>query len=123
MAPDDERLGRLIGAAFDPLPEPEPARLKAVEDRLTHTLAGRKTKRRAAGWYWWLMATLAVTGAAAWWGEGHLSREPSSTPAPQGTDSGRTPTTEDRIRDKRGGPVEAAAPSDQRPEIFRRERY
>lgn len=66
MAPDNERLGRLIGAAFEQLPEPVPARLKAVEDRLALNLA-RRERRSRPGWYWWLMAALIASGAAAWW--------------------------------------------------------
>lgn len=67
MAPDNERLGQSIGAAFDRLPDPVPARLKAIEDRLAAALPKGKTAPRTGGWYWWLIAALITSGAAAWW--------------------------------------------------------
>ena len=82
MAPDDERLGSLIGAAFDRLAEPAPARLKAVEERLVLVLGVGAKKRRTPGWYWWLAATVVASGAAAWWAVGYDLSSGPETPMP-----------------------------------------
>lgn len=121
--PDEKQLVDLIAAAFNRLPEPAPAKLKAVEERLTSVLRQRETKGRTAGWYWWLLVGLAATGAAAWWG-GTLWRpagEEKSTPveiietAPSGREEGS----------RSGAPrKEAPVEMDQKrsPTIYRRER-
>ena len=126
MVPDDERLERLIGAAFDRLPEPAPSRLKAVEDRLVAGLPQRPGKRRTPGFYWWLAAMLVANGAAAWWaGERFYTAAPEPAPAQQ------TPA----IRDE--SPVAPSAPAreqskdspnidprtNQPPAIYKKEQY
>lgn len=122
MAPDDERLGRLIAAAFDHLPEPAPARLKAVEDRLTPGLA-RRRKRFVPGWYWWLMAALAASGAAAWWS----GWWPAPGLRPSSIESAETPISAPRATplpsEKERDSDTTEAERERTPMIYRRERH
>jgi len=64
---DEAQLKRLIGDAFDALPEPDAFRLNSLEDRLTRNLSQPSTKSKPSLWYWWVIGALAATGAAAWW--------------------------------------------------------
>ena len=122
MAPDNERLERMIQAAFAQLPEPSPARLKAVEDGLVLGQA-RRAKRYRPRWYWWLMAALVATGTAAWWSEVRQSSQnkqdasPEVTVevAPSGQRHGSQPTGSENA-----APV--AADEKRSPTIYRRER-
>lgn len=124
MASDNDNWQRLIGAAFDALPEPDASRLKAVAEQLVFSPAPRPTKRRSAGWYWWLLAALVASGAAAWWGGEYFrslapisnssapaETEPSAHDAPAAEPRGALPTADSdkRARD----PIP----------IYRRERY
>ncbi len=124
MAPDDERLGRLIGAAFDRLPEPAPARLKAVEDRLAVRLV-RREKQSRPGWYWWLMAALAAGAGAAWWAGGYFGGEPRKEdlipPVLAPTDE--TPPQSVRETGVESPNVESPAQTNEPSLIYRRERY
>lgn len=58
---------RILGAAFDRLPEPDATRLRAIEERLSRAARRAPEKRKSRWFYWWLVAGLAATGAAAWW--------------------------------------------------------
>ena len=118
-APSDREIAEMIAPAFERLPAPASARLKAVEGRLAYALARRETKRRAAGWYWWLIAVLVASGAAAWWSDGYFDREPE--PAEQRTEPGAAAT--EAAPNRGSEPAEPAAPSGGQREIYRRERY
>lgn len=124
MAPDDERLGRLIGAAFEQLPEPVPARLKAVEDRLALDLA-RREKRSGPGRYWWLMAALVASGAAAWWSGGTWWRPaPDAKPTPVETETLPSAQQATTLRsDKERDAATMETDRNRTPTIYRRERH
>jgi len=123
MASADETLERLIGAAFDRLPEPDGVRLSALERRLA--LSGRAVpaRRRRVSWYWWVAAALVASGAAAWWGSERMrSIEPDTsrnTRAPAAP--ANTPEPSDVTKAK-PTPRTPAAPAGTT-EIYRRERY
>lgn len=129
MRPDDDNyLAQSIAKAFERLPEPEAARLEALERRLAVRI-GRpgSTKRPRAG-FWWLTAVLFATGAAAWWGGEHwygaVSREPGSAA------SGVVEKAEhDGAREAGQGGKDGTRPNAEpeskgrTPEIYRREVY
>lgn len=71
MQLDEPHLAQSIAAAFDRLPEPEAARLEALERRLARSLARSTSRKGSRARFWWLMAGLVATGAAAWWGGEH----------------------------------------------------
>lgn len=122
---DEDSLGRLIVIAYDRLPEPEPSRLKAVEERLARALPRRAAKQRNVGWYWWLIIGLVATGAAAWsvleyFSEGQVvpAVEPLSK-APPAISSERAPPRQP----ENSAPQGVREPTDKRrPFIFERER-
>lgn len=68
---DDDNLEQLIGNAFRRLPEPDPARLKAIASRLRRAAVREPAPRWRAFRYGWLIAGLVATGAAAWWAGEH----------------------------------------------------
>jgi hypothetical protein len=128
MRPDDEFLSKSIAAAFDRLPEPEAARLEGLERRLSLRAAPRAAKRVRAR-FWWLLAGLVATGAAAWWG-GDYWRDASMTPQ-----TAASPTTpRDASNEERRPRPKTADESESRHEevsnsqngsttIYRREAY
>lgn len=122
MQPDERDLEESIGAAFDRLPEPDSTRLREIEERLTRR-ASRPSVRQAPRWiYWGLLAGLAATGAAAWWGGQYLSRAPEPATVEQQPERSAAPGTE-RIPDRRAEPVAPAEPNGAQREIYRREMY
>gem|GEM_PF-4331037 len=126
MRPDEKRLQALISTAFDRLPEPDPARVKALEERLLRRASRPAGRERSARFrYWWLVAALAASGAAAWWAGEYFAREPKhDAPTSFETTGSRSyvekrdaerPPSEDRQS-------EASGPG-RRPDIYRREQY
>lgn len=60
-----ERVKDLLAEAYADLPEPDPARLVAMETRL---LAGLPRRRKTRTWQWGGLLLLGAAGlAAAWW--------------------------------------------------------
>lgn len=82
MRPDERHLVGSIVAAFDRLPEPELARLEALERRLSRRLSDSASAKKPRARFWWLLAGLVATGAAAWWG-GEYLRGTDSRPVPR----------------------------------------
>lgn len=76
----DDRVKTLLTAAYARLPEPDPARLAAMEARL---LAGLPRRRQSRTWQWSGLLLLGVGGlAAAWWSAPlWWPAPPSDTPA------------------------------------------
>lgn len=130
MRRDEENsLERSVGAAFDRLPEPEAARLEALERRLAERAGAAVPRRRTSTRFWWLMAGLVATGAAAWWG-GENWREPESRheSRPVQPDADATTGRENAPGPDRKGTarqLEGAEPGSDNdsPTIFRREVY
>jgi hypothetical protein len=129
MRPDDDYLARSVAAAFDRLPEPEAARLEALERRLTlrAPVAARRSKGRLG--FWWLMAGLVATGAAAWWG-GAYRRDAAPKPLPRaaaraGTDAAKSGSEPDAAREtgKTSSQDEATESETNSQTIYRREVY
>ena len=82
MRLDESDLARLIGAAFDRLPEPAAARLEGLERRLLERPSRTSSTKRPRASFWWLLAGLVATGAAAWWGGEYLSGSQSQRAPP-----------------------------------------
>lgn len=118
---DEMKLTSLIVATYDRLPEPELAKLKAVEDRLIRALPQSGSRRPVVSWYGWLVLGLAASGAAAWWaGEffaGDGSRHDPSPPAVVEQQSTKP--------DSKGTTTNKKSPneSEKTPTIYRREAY
>lgn len=81
---DEEQLARLIPQAFEGLPDPDQARLDAIEQRLLAQAPAcprprvRRVRRRIP---WWVAGLwVAAASAAAWWGVAQW-QAPASTPA------------------------------------------
>lgn len=126
---DETRIERLIGNAYNRLPEPEPSRLNAVEECLMRALPRRETKRGTVGWYWWLIAALAASAAATWWAGGYLSggsqKEEIVPQAPTQLDEPRRESLPEPAREtgEKSSNVESPTRTNERPLIYRRERY
>lgn len=126
MQPDDDYLARSIAGAFDRLPEPAAARLEALERRLS--LQRARVGRTPQVGFWWLLAGLVATGAAAWWGGqyfGHGASRPLPASAPAAGETQSDQSRDDSERKRRGEPAQDAAPDDAADShtIYRREVY
>jgi len=126
---DETRIERLIGNAYNRLPEPEPSRLNAVEECLMRALPRREAKRGTVGWYWWLIAALAASAAATWWAGGYFSggsqKEEIVPQVPTPMDEPRRETSPEpaRATSEKSSNVGSPAQTSDRPLIYRRERY
>lgn len=127
MQPDEQRLAQAIAAAFERLPQPRLARLEAIERRLTNVSRARSARRPRAA-FWWLMAALFATGAAAWWGGEYWRGEVSpKSPTPV---SGVTEQAGHRDAQGTGRTENAGSGANVKPEsessaptVYRREVY
>lgn len=125
MRPDDDFLAKSIAAAFDRLPEPEAARLEGLERRLSLQAAPRVPKRVRAR-FWWLLAGLVATGAAAWWGGQYLKVKPRPTAAGHEVQHEIGPTADTEVENgsvEQPKPVDSTGSGEREYEIFRREKY
>lgn len=138
MRLDESHLARSIAAAFDRLPEPEAARLKALEEGLARKIRRPPATKKSRASYWWLLAGLAATGAAAWWGGQYLSGGSSATAVQQPAVVSRSSNSE-TVRKNRARPAEqppaqssprseaaedgSSELSHDSPQIYRREKY
>lgn len=128
MQPGDDYLARSIAAAFDSSPEPATARLEALERRLAARISDVNRSRRPRARFWWFMAVLFATGAAAWWGgeywsgtvspESHRQLSGVAEKTPHHGARGAEQVNEDKAH------VDAAPDSESKaPTIYRREVY
>lgn len=122
MRSDEREPERLIAAAFDRLPDPDSARLREIEQRLLRRANRRRGIGRPGLRFWWLMAALAATGAAAWWGGEYLARNVSPVTAEQPKPA-ETAAPIEKAQERPAQAVTPAAPSKGQREIYRREQY
>lgn len=118
MQPDERQLEERIAAAFDRLPDPDSARLREIEERLARRLAPRAPAR----FFWWLLAGLAATGAAAWWGGEYLARD-ALPPAVEASKPAEPTAPIERAQQRPATSAVPAAPATGQREIYRREQY
>jgi len=127
MRPGEKHIEEAIAAAFERLPDPDPTRLKSLEERLSRAAFRARRRERPRWTYWWLILGFAATGAAAWWGGEYFSGEsrkpaieqhaPDVTGEPER--AGTLEPGAERKRDSATLPGRAA----DSPTIYRRETY
>lgn len=131
MRPSDEHLAESVRAAFEALPGPDATRLKELEVRLGHQAARPAREKKSRIGYWWLIAALAASGAAAWWAGEYFnatsreqetnSRAPVMRAADKPEQDGTSKAPQEYGNDSsKVGPAQRA--QDQSG-IYRRERY
>jgi hypothetical protein len=127
MQSDEKRFEDAFAAAFERLPEPDPSRLKLLEERLGRATTRIPRRPRPRWTYWWLILGLVATGAAAWWGGEYLRRAPQTPVVKHEERAFDSPSSEvqegTRAETNRADEAQTGEGVSRQREIYRREQY